>query len=237
MSTVTGSRRELAWPRPLARFAAFLQRELAAFPGRGNVTMRCVLGSAIVIVTSMTLQVPELALSILVVFFVTQSNVVLSRVIALNLVIGSTCAIASAIVLFMLTFDYPLLRIAVASAVFFCCTYLLRAVTKFGLVFFITALIVIYAQSFADRTDNAEALVRACLWVWSAVNYPVAVALILNTILLPAEPERQLRAAMHRQLAAAQARLAALVDPDQAPVAINTTDLQQGALSLQKLMR
>jgi len=237
MSTVTGSRRELAWPRPLARFAAFLQRELAAFPGRGNVTMRCVLGSAIVIVTSMTLQVPELALSILVVFFVTQSNVVLSRVIALNLVIGSTCAIASAIVLFMLTFDYPLLRIAVASAVFFCCTYLLRAVTKFGLVFFITALIVIYAQSFADRTDNAEALVRACLWVWSAVNYPVAVALILNTILLPAEPERQLRAAMHRQLAAVQARLAALVDPDQAPVAINTTDLQQGALSLQKLMR
>jgi multidrug resistance protein MdtO len=237
MSTVTGSRRELAWPRPLARFAAFLRRELAAFPGRGNVMMRCVLGSAIVIVTSMTLQVPELALSLIVVFFVTQSNVVLSRVIALNIVIGSTCAIASAIVVFMLTFDYPLLRIAVASAVFFCCTYLLRAVTKFGLVFFVTALIVIYAQSFADRTDNAEALVRACLWVWSAVNYPVAVALILNTILLPAEPERQLRAAMHRQLGAVQSRLAALVDPAEVPVALNTNDLQQGALSLQKLMR
>ena len=31
---------------------------------------------------------------------------------------------------------------------------------KLGLVFFLVALIVIYAQTFADRTDNAEALVR-----------------------------------------------------------------------------
>ena len=238
MSTPTSLRRELALPRPLTRFAAFLQRELASFPGRGNVTMRCVLGSAIVIVASMTLQVPELALSLIVIFFVTQSNVVLTRVIALNLVLGSTCAIASAIALYVLTFDYPLLRIVVASAVFFCCAYLLRAVTKFGLVFFIIALIVIYAQSFADLTDNAEQLVRSLLWVWSAVNYPVAVALIINTILLPAEPEQQLRAAMHRQLTAVQARLAALVDPtDAAPAALSAGDLQQGALSLQKLMR
>ena len=84
MSTVASSRRELAWPRPLARFAAFLRRELATFPGRSNVMMRCVLGSAIVIVASMTLQVPELALSLMVVFYVTQSNIVLSRVVAVR---------------------------------------------------------------------------------------------------------------------------------------------------------
>lgn len=242
MNAVTRLRRELALPRPLARFVAFLQRELAMFPGRGNVVMRSVLGSAIVIVASMTLQVPELALSLMVVFYVTQSNVVLTRMIALNLVIGSSCAIAAAIGLYVLTFDYPLLRIAVASAVFFCSTYLMRAVTRYGLVFFLVAIIVIYAQSFVDLTDNAEKLVRNCLWVWSAVNYPVVVSLIINTILLPAEPERQLRAAMHRQLAAVQTRLAALIappvePPDAAPVAIDANDLQQGALSLQKLLR
>jgi multidrug resistance protein MdtO len=165
----------------------------------------------------------------------------LTRVIALNLVLGSTCAVAAAIGLYVLTFDYPLLRIAVASAIFFCSVYLMRAVTKFGLVFFIVAIIVIYAQSFVDLTDNAEQLVRSCLWVWSAVNYPVVVALIINTVLLPAEPERQLRAAMHRQLAAVQARLTALLEPSAEPVAtpaaLDASDLQQGALSLQKLLR
>jgi len=234
---VDGVRRRLAWPRPLAQLAAFLRDELAAFPGRGNVTMRCVLGSAIVIVTSMTLQVPELAVSLIVVFFVTQANIVLTRVIALNLVIGTTCAIASTIGLYELTFDYPLLRIIVASAIFFCSTYLMRAVTKFGLVFFLVSLIVIYAQSFGDLTDNAESLVRNCLWVWSAVNYAVALSLIINTLFLPAEPERQLRAAMQRQLATANARLAAVIDAHAPAVRIGSLDLERGALSLQKLLR
>jgi multidrug resistance protein MdtO len=237
MSGLDGVGRRLAWPRPLAQLAAFLRVELAAFPGRGNVTMRCVLGSAIVIVTSMTLQVPELAVSLIVVFFVTQANIVLTRVIALNLVIGTTCAIAGTIGLYQLAFGYPLLRIIVASAIFFCSTYLMRAVTKFGLVFFLVSLIVIYAQSFGDLTDNADALVRSCLWVWSAVNYAVALSLVINTLFLPAEPERQLRAAMRRQLATTHARLAAAIDAHAPAVRIGSLDLQSGALSLQKLLR
>ncbi|NPT59788.1 FUSC family protein [Paraburkholderia elongata] len=237
MSGLDGVGRSLAWPRPLAELAAFLRDELAAFPGRGNVTLRCVLGSAIVIVLSMTLQVPELAVSLIVVFFVTQANIVLTRVVALNLVIGTTCAIASTIGLYALTFDYPLLRIIVASAIFFCSTYLMRAVTNFGLVFFLVSLVVIYAQSFGDLTDNAEALVRNCLWLWSAVSYAVASSLIINTLFLPAEPERQLRAAMQRQLATANARLAAVIDAHAPAVRIGSLDLEQGALSLQKLLR
>ena len=120
MSGLDGVGRRLAWPRPLAQLAVFLRSELAAFPGRANVTMRCVLGCAIVIVASMTLQVPELALSLIAVFFVTQSNIVLTRVVALSIVIGTTCAIACIIGIYKLTFDYPLLRIIIASAIFFC---------------------------------------------------------------------------------------------------------------------
>ena len=69
----------LAMPVLLRDTGDFLKRELAPFPGRLNVMLRCVLTSAIVIVASMALQVPELALSLLVVFYVTQSNVVLTR--------------------------------------------------------------------------------------------------------------------------------------------------------------
>ncbi|HMC47178.1 MAG TPA: FUSC family protein, partial [Caballeronia sp.] len=188
MSGLDAVGRHLAWPRPLAQLAAFLRSELSAFPGRANVTMRCVLGCAIVIVVSMTLQVPELALSLIAVFFVTQSNIVLTRLVAVMAVIGTTCAIACIIGVYRLTFDYPLLRIIVASAIFFCSAYLMRAVAKLGLVFFLVSLIVIYAQTFADQTDNAEALVRDCLWVWVAVNYSVVLSLIINTLFLPAEP-------------------------------------------------
>jgi multidrug resistance protein MdtO len=237
MSGLDGVGSRLAWPRPLAQLAAFLHSELAAFPGRGNVTMRCVLGCAIVIVVSMTLQVPELAVSLIVVFFVTQANIVLTRVVALNLVVGLTCAIACTIGLYELAFGYPLLRIIIASAIFFCSTYLMRVVTTFGLVFFLVSLVVIYAQSFADLTDNVEALVRDCLWLWSAVNYPIALSLIINTLFLPAEPERQLRAAMQRQLATAHARLGAVIDAHAPAVRIGALDLQRGALSLQKLLR
>ncbi|TKC80187.1 FUSC family protein [Trinickia terrae] len=237
MSALGGVARRLAWPRPFAELAVFLRRELAAFPGRGNVTMRCVLGSAIVIVTSMTLQVPELAVSLIVVFFVTQANIVLTRVVALNLVIGTTCAIAFAIGVYKLAFDYPLLRIVAASAIFFCSTYLMRAVTKFGLVFFLVSLIVIYSQTFGDLTSNAEALVRGLLWVWVAVNYAVVLSLIINTLFLPAEPEQQLRAAMQRQLATARARLAAVIDTHAPAVRIGALDVERGALSLQKLLR
>ena len=237
MSGLDGVGRHLAWPRPLGQLSAFLRAELSAFPGRANLTMRSVLGCAIVLIVSMTLRVPEVALSLIAVFFVTQSNIVLTRLVALLAVIGTTCAIACIIGVFKLTFDYPLLRIVVASAIFFCSAYMMRAVAKLGLVFFLVSLIVIYAQTFADRTDNAEALVRACLWVWVAVNYAVVLSLIINTLFLPAEPEQQLRAAMQGQLATARARLAIMIDANAPAVRIGALDLERAALTLQKLLR
>ncbi|CAE6747340.1 FUSC family protein [Paraburkholderia aspalathi] len=237
MSGLDGVGRHLAWPRPLGQLAGFLRSELGAFPGRANLTMRSVLGCAIVLIVSMTLRVPEVALSLIAVFFVTQSNIVLTRLVALLAVIGTTCAIACIIGVFKLTFDYPLLRIVVASAIFFCSAYMMRAVAKLGLVFFLVSLIVIYAQTFADRTDNAEALVRACLWVWVAVNYAVVLSLIINTLFLPAEPEQQLRAAMQGQLATARARLAIMIDANAPAVRIGALDLERAALTLQKLLR
>ncbi|WP_260854388.1 FUSC family protein [Paraburkholderia sp. BCC1884] len=227
----------LEWPAPLIRFAAFLRTELAPYPGRGNVTLRCVLGGAFVIIVSMTLRVPELPLSLLVIFYVTQSNIVLTRVIAANLVIGVTFAVACVVALYAIAFGYPMLRILIASAIFFCGVYLMRAVTRFGLVFFLVSLIVIYAQSFGDLTDNTEMLVRSCLWVWAAVNYPVVTALILNTVLLPAEPERQLRAAMQRLLTATQARLATLADARGPLEPVSALALQVDTMTLQKLLR
>lgn len=214
----------------------FLSRELAPFPGRLNVMLRCMLTSAIVIVASMALEVPELPLSLLVVFYVTQANVVVTRLVGIMFMLGSTLAIGLSILLLKFTFDYPLLRIVVASAVFFGSVYLLR-VLKIGVVFFIVAIVVIYVQSFVDQTDQADLLIRAVLWVWVAVNYPIALALVVNTLLLPAEPQLQLKAEIHRQLAALDMRLTQLIDNTANVTPITLAAVQQGALTLQKLLR
>jgi multidrug resistance protein MdtO len=214
----------------------FLSRELAPFPGRLNVMLRCMLTSAIVIVASMALEVPELPLSLLVVFYVTQANVVVTRLVGIMFMLGSTLAIGLSILLLKFTFDYPLLRIVVASVVFFSSVYLLR-VLKIGVVFFIVAIVVIYVQSFVDQTDQADLLIRAVLWVWVAVNYPIALALVVNTLLLPAEPQLQLKAEIHRQLAALDMRLTQLIDDTANVTPITLAAVQQGALTLQKLLR
>ncbi|MGT2475385.1 FUSC family protein [Paraburkholderia terrae] len=225
-----------AMPIKLRNAGDFLTRELAPFPGRLNVMLRCMLTSAIVIVASMALEVPELPLSLLVVFYVTQANVVVTRLVGIMFMVGSTLAIGLSILLLKFTFDYPLLRIVVASAVFFGSVYLLR-VLKIGVVFFIVAIVVIYVQSFVDQTDQADLLIRAVLWVWVAVNYPIALALVVNTLLLPAEPQLQLKAEIHRQLAALDIRLTQLIDDTPNVTPITLAAVQQGALTLQKLLR
>ncbi|WP_322032630.1 FUSC family protein [Paraburkholderia sp. J76] len=222
-------------PDTLRDACAFLRAELAPFPGRINVMMRAMLTSAMVIVVSLTLEVPELPLSLLVVFFVTQANVVLTRLVGLLFIVGSTLAIGSSILLLKYTFDYPLMRIVIASVLFFGSVYLMR-VLKTGVVFFIVAIVIIYVQSFVDQTDQAELLVRALLWVWVAVNYAIALTLAINTLLLPAEPQRQLKAEIQRQLNAVDNRLAHLAGARE-PAPITLQSVQHGAITLQKLLK
>ncbi|MGU7772928.1 FUSC family protein [Burkholderia sp. MR1-5-21] len=223
-------------PSSLQRFASFVGGEIRPYPGRMNVTLRCVLASALIIVTSMALQVPLLALSLIVVFYVTQANVVVTRLIGTLFVIGSTVAIGCAILVLKFTYDYPLLRILLAGALFFVSVYLMR-VAKIGVVFFIVGLVVIYVQTFVDRTDQAELLVRATLCVWVAINYAIAVTLVINTLFLPAEPVRQLEAAMCGQLAAIDASLAEFGQRGSVASVPGARDIQAGMLTLQKLLR
>jgi multidrug resistance protein MdtO len=223
-------------PAVLFRACDFLKRELAPFPGRINVMLRCTLTSAIVIVASMALEVPELALSLLMVFYVTQSNVVVTRLVGSLFIVGSTLAIGLSILLLKFTFDYPLLRITIASLLFFGSVYLSR-VLKIGVAFFCVAIVVIYVQTFVDLTDQADLLIRAVLWVWVAVNYPIALTLMINSLLLPSEPQLQLKSEIHRQLVALKTRLTQLIDGATNAAPITLAAVQQGALSLQKLLR
>ena len=215
----------------------FLKEELAPYPGRLNLVLRVLLSSTVVIVTSLTLEVPLLMLSLLAVLAVTQSNLLLSRLVGALAIIAVTLAVGITILLYKFTYDYPLLRILAASALFYGSVYMMRAATL-GPVFFIIALVVIFGQTFVDQTEYAELLVRALLWVWVAIAYPVMVGLVINTILLPVEPQDQFKAEIHRQLQAIDARLAWLLgEAGKPPAPITLLEVQKGALTLQRLLK
>jgi multidrug resistance protein MdtO len=223
----------LAWER---RFWRFLDAELAPFPGRGNALLRNVLACALVIILSMSLEVPLLALSLILVFFVSQSNLVMTRMAGILFMVSATIAIGIAILLLKFTYGYPLLRILCASAVFLASVFAMRA-TRLGPLFFVVAIVTIYVQSLVDLTAQPELLLRGCLWVWMAVVYPTLVTLLVNTVLLPKEPRRQLRETMRRQLAQVDARLAALGEGHLETARISSVEVQRGLLSLHKLLK
>ncbi|EEA02307.1 hypothetical protein BH160DRAFT_2407 [Burkholderia sp. H160] len=224
------------FPQCLQRFARFFVDEIRAQPGRANVMLRCLLASAIVITVSMALQVPFLALSLLAVSYVTQSNVVKTRLIGVVFMVGVTLAVGVAILVLELTYDYPILRILLSAALFLLSVYMMR-VAKIGAAFFVVGIVVIYFQSFVDLTDQAEALVRIALWLWVAVNYPIAITLLINTVCLPAEPVRQLKDAMLGQLAEVDAGLAYIEGGARGVGSPDARDVENGTLTLQRLLQ
>src|SRR5580658_3186599 len=83
---------------------AWLRRELAPFPGREATVLRIVATVVLVVIISMTLQVPEAALSAYMVFFVTKENRVLTALTGILMIVGVTLAIAASLLLYRVTF-------------------------------------------------------------------------------------------------------------------------------------
>ena len=214
----------------------FLKEELAPYPGRLNLVLRVLLSSAVIIVVSLTLEVPLLFLSLFATLYVTQANLVVTRVVAIGALVAATMVVGGLILLLKFTYDYPLLRIIGMSAVTFGSLFMMRA-SKVGLLFFLVAMVFSFGQTYVDQTDNAELLVRAFLWVWVAVVYPAMSSVLINTILIPAEPQTQLKAEIHRQLQAIDGRLRYMAGAQEKPATITLPAVQKGALALQKQLK
>jgi multidrug resistance protein MdtO len=197
------------WPR-------FLRDELAPAPGRLNATIRIVVASLIVLVTSMTLEVPIVALSLFVVLFMTKLTSVVttqnSVVVAIAGVLGSvvaTLALVLTILIWRYTIDYPPLRLAAMASVFFIGMFAKR-VFVLGAAGYVVAIVVLVSQAYLDLFPGPEQILRAVLWAWVAVVYPAVVTVGVNLLLLPADPEPLLRReAAERLLAVARALRAA----------------------------
>src|SRR6266478_3471293 len=94
-----------------ARWLEWLRRELAPSPGRWEMTIRLVVGVVLVTVISMSLQVPEAALSAYMVFFVTKEDRIRTALAGVLLAVGATVAIGASLLLFKCTLDFAALRV------------------------------------------------------------------------------------------------------------------------------
>ncbi|EBY1879898.1 multidrug transporter subunit MdtO, partial [Salmonella enterica subsp. enterica serovar Senftenberg] len=148
----------------------FLTRELRDAPGRANYTLRLTLSCAVLIVLFMTLHIPFLAVALIVVFYVSQPNVLMIKLVSVVFVVTVSVALGGVLLIIKWTYDYPLIRLVASVILFFCAIYLMRVLGKLGLAFFVVALAVIYAQTFPSMTSQSEILVRLLLWLWVAIN-------------------------------------------------------------------
>ena len=223
----------------------FVLQEFAPEPGRFNGMIRMVVATAIVLITSMTLEVPAVALSLFVVLFLTKGTSVITTqnsvavaIVGLVAVIFVTLAIALTLLLFRFTIEYAPLRLGVMALVFFLGMFASR-VLKVGAVGFLIAIVVLVSQAYVDLFPGPEPIVRAVLWVWVAVAYPAVVAVGVNLLLLPTDPEPLLRQELAARLRAAGRVLGTPRDSAEALAAAKSLSAfaAQGHEQLVKLVR
>lgn len=214
----------------------FLQQELRGFPGRYNAMLRYLLSSVIVIVISLTLGVPQLAYSLLVVFFATQKNIVLTRMIFPLFLLVNTAAVGAAILLLTFTIDVPMLRLLSVSVALLILLYLMRSSRKWSFLYFAVAITITYAQSFVDLSSDGEMLLRNCLWSWVAGCYATVVAHVVNTMLLPVEPVRQLQQEIER-IVTATSRALETAAAGKPVAAITLEEIQTSVLTLHSCLK
>src|SRR5690348_11825460 len=108
--------RRLADP---AALLAFLRRELAPFPGRLIATFRVVVACVVVLVTCMTLRIPEPHLSVWMVTRVEMEESSASLLLGLVFLVALTVGLALPLVFLTFAMDAPSLRFCLMAALAF----------------------------------------------------------------------------------------------------------------------
>jgi uncharacterized membrane protein YccC len=165
----------------------WLGHELAPTRAREIRTAIIVAGAVLCVIVSMTLQVPELAVSAYMVFFTSKASKQLTTLTGVLGLIGVTIAVGVTLLLYKFTYGHPELRIPGMAIALFLGMYLSR-VFVLGPLGFIIGFVVAYTQSIGEQIPSPELLVRGALWVWVAIAYAVAITVVLHLLFLPDSP-------------------------------------------------
>src|SRR5438034_764961 len=104
----------------------WLRRELASSHDRKVRTLILIGGTVLCVILSMTLQVPQLATSAYMVFFISKENKKVTTLVGVVGLIGLTIGIAASLLLYKFTYGHPELRIPSMAIVLFLGMYASR---------------------------------------------------------------------------------------------------------------
>src|SRR5213592_4462099 len=174
--------------RPIdSDWLGWLKRELAPTSARNIRTAIMVGGAVLCVIISMTLQVPELATSAYMVFFISKENKLLTTITGVGGVIVLTIGIGATLLLYKFTYGHPELRIPGMAIALFLGMWLSRVLVM-GPLGFLLGFVVAVSQSVGEAVPSPELLVRGLLWLWVAIAYGAGFTVVLNLLFLPDAP-------------------------------------------------
>jgi multidrug resistance protein MdtO len=178
---------------------------VARTPGRGEFALRLALICALTTWVEQTYQLPEVALSAYVVFFMNKpdrTSTVMTSIaftVLISLVVGLLLLIANGVL------DRPALRVAVMAVLSLSLLFLASA-SKLKPLASIISLILAYALDVLGKVPQGELATRALLYAWLIIGVPAGVSVVVNLLIGPA-PRRLATRAIAFRLRAAQALL------------------------------
>ena len=171
--------------RPIdSDWTGWLKRELAPTRAREIRTAIIVGGVVLCVIISMALQVPELATTAYMCFFISKESKHLTKLTGLLGLIGATIGIGTTLLLYKFTYGHPELRIPGMAIALFLGMWLSR-VFVLGPLGFIIGFVVAVSQSVGEEVSSPELLVRGLLWLWVAVSYAAVITVVLHFPFLP----------------------------------------------------
>lgn len=180
-------------PLPLVRLLAFFREELSERrPGRMPQTIQLWVSCLLVVVISMTFEIPFLAISLAVLFYGVQSNAFYTKFVAILFVVATVLEIGSLFLIYKWAYSYPLIRMITASLVLLGCMFMMRTY-RLGLIFFAVAIIAVYGQTFPGMLDYPEIVVRLTLWCIVVGLYPSLLMVLLGVLWFPSRAGTQMR--------------------------------------------
>src|ERR1700730_2488853 len=166
----------------------WLKSELAPTKARKIRTAIIVAGAVLCVIISMTLQVPQLATSAYMVFFISKESKRLTTITGVGGVIVLTIGLGATLLLYKFTYGHPELRIPGMAIALFLGMWLSR-VLVIGPLGFLLGFVVAVSQSVGEEIPSPEYLVRQLLWLWVALAYAIVVTVVLNLLFLPDTPK------------------------------------------------
>jgi multidrug resistance protein MdtO len=173
-------------------WVGWLRRELAPTRPREIRTAIIVAGTVLCVVISMALQIPQLATSAYMVFFISKESKLLTTITGVGGIIVLTIGLGATLLLYKFTYGYPELRIPGMAIALFLGMWLSR-VLVIGPLGFLLGFVVAVSQSVGEEIPSPELVVRGLLWLWAALAYAIALTVVLNLLFLPDTPKTAAR--------------------------------------------